>query len=107
MDARKVKSAYHEAMQLYVQYQTALVSAAALTIDPSLDSFEQTFAPVTPPPSAPWWLGIVISLVSMVGTMAMGGFFTACTSLLSGSLTYLCLGLAVVPPKRLTADVKL
>jgi hypothetical protein len=26
----------------------------------------------------PVWFGILMGLVSMVGTMAMGGFFTAC-----------------------------
>jgi hypothetical protein len=66
--------------QMYADFAQSMVDSAALDIDPSLDSLEDTFAPVSPPAPTPFWLGILLSMVSMMGTMVIGSWFTACRS---------------------------
>ena len=61
-------------LQMYTDYDTALVAAAALTIDPALDHFELTFAPV-PPPKSDLWLSILLTVINLVGTVAVSAYF--------------------------------
>jgi len=62
--------------QTYNQYHSALVSAAALLIDNSLDDLENKFAPVSPS-NSDTWLDILLNLISMGTPMAGGKFFTS------------------------------
>lgn len=70
------KPAYHNSIQMYASYQTALTQAAATSLDPALADFENTFAPVPPPPSDVW-LEILLSVVDLVGTVAVSSFFNS------------------------------
>ncbi|SPQ21569.1 e2cb8c7a-6b71-4cba-a482-675fd0a9b2df [Thermothielavioides terrestris] len=56
--------------QMYASYHQAIIEAAALTIDPALQDFENKFAPV-PPPEDDRWLDFVLDLLSVgVGAVA-------------------------------------
>ncbi|KAF2168013.1 glycoside hydrolase family 18 protein [Zasmidium cellare ATCC 36951] len=61
---------------IYSDYVTALTSAAATAIDPSLDTFETTFAPV-PPPKSDLWLQIIIALATLGASMVAAPFFNS------------------------------
>jgi len=61
-------------MQMYASYQTALVDAAALTINPALADFENNFAPVPPPPDDTW-LEILLSVIDLVGVVGVSSYF--------------------------------
>ncbi|CAK7212940.1 hypothetical protein SCUCBS95973_001630 [Sporothrix curviconia] len=59
--------------ELYQSFYDGIVAAAALSIDSSLPSFEDTFAPVTPPDDE--WLDILLDIVNLAGTVVVSGFF--------------------------------
>ncbi|OAA81632.1 Glycoside hydrolase [Akanthomyces lecanii RCEF 1005] len=59
--------------EMYASYADALGNAAAEKIDPSLDDFQETFAP-TPPEDDKEWLTILLDLVSMGTGMVAGPF---------------------------------
>lgn len=59
--------------EMYASYADALGNAAAEKIDPSLDDFQETFAP-TPPEKDNEWLTILLDLVSMGTSMVAGPF---------------------------------
>lgn len=76
---------------MYASYQTALTQACATSLDPALDDFEVTFAPVPPPPDDTW-LSILLDVVTLVGTVAVANFFEQRTFLVSWfTLSCLCL----------------
>jgi hypothetical protein len=89
-------------MQMYASYQTALTQAAATSLDPALTDFEINFAPVPPPPDNTW-LDILLSVVDLIGTVAVSSFFNSSKFLvhpqLSSPMPCLC--------SSLKADVKL
>lgn len=59
---------------MYSKYHLGLVSAAALLIDPSLDDFTKTFAPV-PPEEDDMWINVLVELISQATPMVGGKFF--------------------------------
>lgn len=59
---------------MYASYVTALYQAAAASLDPALKDFENQFAPI-PPPYDDTWLQILLACTSLVGTVAVSGFF--------------------------------
>ena len=62
---------------MYASYYNAIKDAASLTIDPTLPDFENTFAPIPPPPDDKW-LDLVIELLSLgIGAMSRP-FFEGC-----------------------------
>ena len=70
----RLTSADYNPMQFYASYQTALTQACATTITPALADFEITFAPVPPPPNDEW-LSILLTVLDLVGTVAVSAFF--------------------------------
>ena len=68
---------------MYKTYYTALVDAASLSINPSLDHFENTFAPV-PPPADDSWMFFLIDLATLGTAMGVAPFFS------SGKFLFLC-----------------
>ena len=85
---------------MYASYQTALTQAAATSLDPALSDFENNFAPVPPPPDNTW-LDILLSVVDLVGTVAVAGVFNSSTFWFSLSYRYLSIP-ACFPPRMLT-----
>ncbi|KAK4496425.1 hypothetical protein PRZ48_012405 [Zasmidium cellare] len=61
---------------IYTDYINALTTAAATTIDPSLQAFETTFAPV-PPPKSDLWLQIIIAFATLGCSMVAAPFFNS------------------------------
>jgi hypothetical protein len=62
--------------ETYQGFHDAIVSVAALSIDPALADFENTFAPVPPPPDTKW-LDILLACVGLVGTIGVSSFFNS------------------------------
>lgn len=60
--------------KMYTQYHEGLLAATALLIDPALDDFAKTFAPV-PPEQDDQWMEILLELVSQATPMVGGKFF--------------------------------
>jgi hypothetical protein len=54
----------NQAEQLHDQFNTALFDTVAAELDPSLQDFEDTFAPVLPPPDQAW-LNVLLDFISM------------------------------------------
>ncbi|KAL2023348.1 hypothetical protein VTK56DRAFT_3086 [Thermocarpiscus australiensis] len=50
--------------EMYASYYSAIIDAAAISINPVLQHFENTFAPVPPPPDD-GWLDFVVDLLSL------------------------------------------
>jgi hypothetical protein len=84
-------------MQMYVAYHEALVDAVALVLDPDLKSFEQDFAPVPPPAQPPVWETILLTVLNLVGTIAVSSFFNS--SMFLDNLSCLCLCTVCAPAK--------
>jgi hypothetical protein len=84
-------------MQMYVAYHEALIDAVALVLDPDLKSFEEDFAPVPPPAQTPVWETILLTVLNLVGTIAVSSFFNSGTSL--DNLNCLCLCPICAPGK--------
>jgi hypothetical protein len=61
---------------MYASYITTLYQAAAASLDPALKDFETQFAPIPPPPNDEW-IGILLSVVSLVGTVAVSAVFNS------------------------------
>lgn len=59
---------------MYTDYDTALSTAAARTIGPALPHFELTFAP-TKPKKDSLWLSVLLTVITMVGTVAVSAYF--------------------------------
>ncbi len=72
----------NQAEQMHDQFNTALFDTAAAELDPSLQDFENTFAPVAPKPDETW-LNVLLDLVSMGAVMVFAPFFDACKCPLS------------------------
>ncbi|ERS97228.1 hypothetical protein HMPREF1624_06559 [Sporothrix schenckii ATCC 58251] len=65
--------------EMYETLHDAIVQAAAVSLDPSLPFFEDTFAPVVPPSDT--WLSVLFALSNLAGTMVVSSVFN---SLLKG-----------------------
>lgn len=65
---------------MYSSYITALYQAASASLDPALKDFETQFAPIPPPPDDEW-LQILLTCMTLVGTVAVSGFFNTRTYL--------------------------
>jgi len=87
---------------MYASYVTALYQAAAASLDPALESFETTFAPV-PAPYDDTWLQILLSCISLVGTVAVSGYFNSGTALFLPLPVLTC---ALAVPSSPSADVQ-
>lgn len=61
--------------EIYETFHDTIIQAAALSLDPSLGEFENTFAPV--PPSDDQWLDILLAFVGLAGTVVASGFFNS------------------------------
>lgn len=61
--------------EIYETFHDTIIQAAALSLDPSLDEFENVFAPVTPPDDE--WLNLLLAFVSLAGTVVVSGFFNS------------------------------
>lgn len=72
-------------MQMYKGFSDTLVAAAAETIDPSLQDFENKFAPIPKPPNDKW-LTLLLDLVTIGAVMIIGPYFNNCKCRLSLSL---------------------
>lgn len=59
---------------MYATFYNGIVQAAALSLDPSLDDFENTFAPVT---TSSDWLQLLLIFVNLFGTVAVSAFFNS------------------------------
>ncbi|EEA29070.1 conserved hypothetical protein [Talaromyces marneffei ATCC 18224] len=62
--------------EMYITYINALHDAFSDVINPALQNLENTFAPVSPPKSDEW-LGILLSIIGLVGTVAGSAFFNS------------------------------
>ncbi|AEO70565.1 glycoside hydrolase family 18 protein [Thermothielavioides terrestris NRRL 8126] len=62
--------------EIYSTYNKALYQAASGSLDPSLKDFENTFAPVPPPPDDTW-LEILLAAVDLVGTIGVASYFNS------------------------------
>jgi curli biogenesis system outer membrane secretion channel CsgG len=91
--AAGLTSADYNPVQFYASYQTALTQACATTITPALADFEITFAPVPPPPDNEW-LSILLTIVDLVGTVAVSAFFNTRMFLVYPQLPLLLLPVA-------------
>ena len=61
---------------MFSSFNDALSQAAAETIGPALQDFENKFAPVPPPPNNTW-LQILLDLVGMGAVIAGAPFFSS------------------------------
>jgi len=59
---------------MYTDYDNALTDSAGRTIDAALANFELVFAPV-PPPKTEVWKDILLSVITLVGTVAVSTYF--------------------------------
>lgn len=64
-------------IQIYTTYIKALHDAFSDVVSPALQNLEDTFAPVSPPESDEW-LGILLSVIGLVGTIGGSAFFNSC-----------------------------
>ncbi|ERS96515.1 hypothetical protein HMPREF1624_06719 [Sporothrix schenckii ATCC 58251] len=61
--------------EIYETFHSTIIQAAALSLNPSLDQFENTFAPVTPPDTE--WLDLLLAFVNLAGTVVVSSFFNS------------------------------
>lgn len=59
---------------MYVAYHEALMEAVAGVLDTQLKSFEEDFAPVPPPAEQPAWEAILLTVLSLAGTIGVSSF---------------------------------
>ncbi len=83
---------------MYVAYHEALIGAVALVLDPDLKSFEEDFAPVPPPAEPPVWETILLTVLNLVGTIAVSSFFNSGMSVEKSQLSFVS-ALSVLLPK--------
>ncbi|WEW59000.1 hypothetical protein PRK78_004468 [Emydomyces testavorans] len=62
---------------MYKNYRESLINAAASTINPVLQDFEQKFAPVPAPPDDTRWLLFLIDLLTLGTASIAGPFFNS------------------------------
>jgi hypothetical protein len=62
---------------MYDQFNTELLNTFTTLISPSAATFENTFAPVPPPPDN-GWLNILLDCVAMAAGLAFPPFFEGC-----------------------------
>lgn len=65
-------------MQMYSSFNEALVNAASLAIDPSLEDFENKFAPTLKPDYNEKWLHFLLNLVTLGVVMITAPYFNSC-----------------------------
>jgi hypothetical protein len=70
---------------MYDSFNTELIYMFTTYIAPSATDFEDTFAPVAPPPDETW-KNILLDCVAVAVGMAFPPFFSECECFMSGSL---------------------
>lgn len=67
---------------MYMTYYTSLFQAATTSLVPALKDFENSFAPIPPPPDDTW-LQVLLAVVNLVGVVGVSAYFNTGTYLYS------------------------